>query len=135
MKLNEDIRTFLFQVAYAALSSFILSCFTIFTMLEKITTFPHYNYMLMFVVSILLGYLTAFLVRDLRKSFFIAIAIVIVSFVLTVIFYSIPSLKGINPALEPVVFSAVGWSMVYSILLLMAMFFGMVVGFIFHSEK
>lgn len=135
MKMSESTKTNLRIIVFIILGGLILSEFTTFALLEKISTFPTFSISYLFITGILLGYLTAFVVKDLRKSFFISIGLVIISFFLTVLFYSVPSLMGINPSLEPVVFSAVGWSMVYSLLLLMIMFFGLVIGFILHSTK
>lgn len=133
--MKESVKDNLRIVGFIILGGLILSEFTTFALLEKITTFPSFSISFVFMTGVLMGYLTAFVVKDLRKSFFITIGLVVMSFFLTVLFYSIPSLMGINPSLEPVVFSAVGWSMVYSILLLMTMFFGLVIGFILHSTK
>ncbi|MBU7015090.1 MAG: hypothetical protein HXS52_09660 [Theionarchaea archaeon] len=131
----EDRSRLLRNIAFVFLAAFILSAFTIFLMLERITTFPHYNMSFLFGSGLILGYLTVLVVKDIRKSFLVCLVIVIVTFVLTSLFYSIPSFLGINPDLEPVLFSALGWSMIYSILLLMVLFFGLVIGFILHSTK
>ncbi|MBU6996869.1 MAG: hypothetical protein HXS41_11470 [Theionarchaea archaeon] len=131
----EDKKSVLQHIVFILLAAFILSSFTIFLMLERITTFPSFNMSFLFGSGLILGYLTVLIVKDIRKSFLVCLAIVLVTFVLTALLYSIPSFMGINPALEPVLFSALGWSMVYSILLLMVLFLGLVIGFILHSSK
>lgn len=129
------VKIFLQYAAFTLLTGYILATFTTFVILERITTFPYFRFEYLFINGIFIGYLTAYYVRDLQKSFFIATSIIIVSFFVTIILYSTPSLLGINPALEPVIFSAFGWSMIYSLLVMLAMFFGLVIGFILHSIK
>ncbi|MGD2248896.1 MAG: hypothetical protein PVF58_10865 [Candidatus Methanofastidiosia archaeon] len=129
------IKTFLQYAAFTFLTGYILANFTTFVILERIVTFPFFRFEYLFLNGIIIGYLTAYYVTDLQKSFFITVGIILVSFFLTIIFYATPSLLGINPALETVLFSAVGWSMIYSLLLMLSMFFGLVIGFILHSVK
>ncbi|MGC1122007.1 MAG: hypothetical protein WBA22_13030 [Candidatus Methanofastidiosia archaeon] len=131
----EDRTRILQHIAFILLAGFILSAFTIFLMLERITTFPFFNMPFLFGSGLVLGYLTVLVVKDIRRSFLVSMIIVILTFVLTALLYSIPSFMGINPDLEPVLFSALGWSMVYSILLMMVLFLGLVIGFILHSSK
>lgn len=132
---REDRTRILQHIAFILLAGFILSAFTTFLMLERITTFPFFNMSFLFGSGLVLGYLTVLVVKDIRKSFLVSMIIVVLTFVLTALLYSIPSFMGINPDLEPVLFSALGWSMVYSILLLMVLFLGLVIGFILHSSK
>jgi hypothetical protein len=131
----EDKTRILQHIAFILLAGFILSAFTTFLMLERITTFPFFNMSFLFGSGLVLGYLTVLVVKDIRRSFLVSMIIVVLTFTLSALFYSIPSFMGINPDLEPVLFSALGWSMVYSILLMMVLFLGLVIGFILHSSK
>jgi hypothetical protein len=135
MSMTDEARNMIRYLCFVLLGGFILSCFTTFSLLERITTFPYFGPEHPFLAVIILGFLAAYVVKDLRKTFFVCLMLILTSFSLTIVFYSIPSLLGINPALEPVLFSAFGWSLVYSILLLLAMFFGLVIAFILFSEK